>query len=100
MRAVCDYLALRKHLFWRQNTAPAVQKSEDGWKFRSMPKHSLRGVPDIIVIDKTGHFVGLEVKRAKGKLSPDQLEFQRRCKENAAEYHVVRSIDDVKEIGL
>ena len=56
--AICDYLAYRKVFFWRQNTSPTVQKSGDGWAFRRMPKHSRRGVPDIIVI-KNGQFIGL-----------------------------------------
>lgn len=93
--AICEYLARKKHFFWRQNTAPLFR---DG-RYFAMPKYSIKGVPDIIVI-KDGYFIGLEVKRAKTKQSPDQKEFERRCKESGAEYWVVRSIDDVQEIGL
>jgi hypothetical protein len=64
-----------------------------------MPKYAMKGVPDIIVI-KDGWFIGLEVKKGSGRLSPDQRTFQNLCTENGAEYHVVRSIDDVREIGL
>lgn len=98
-RSICDYLALRHHFFWRSNTAPTVQKSAEGWAFRKMPKYGMRGVPDIIVI-KDGFFVGLEVKAAKGRQSPEQIAFEDRVKEAGGEYYVVKSIDEVREIGL
>jgi hypothetical protein len=99
--SICDYLALKQYFFWRQNTAPAVQKRASGWAFRKMPKHSKKGVPDIIIIKQpTGQFVGLEVKREEGKQSPDQKDFERESKAAGAQYHVVRSIDDVIALGL
>ena len=97
--AICDYLAAKRHFFWRQNTTPAVQKSVDGWAFRRMPKHAKKGVPDIIVIHQA-RFVGLEVKRSDGRLSADQQEFQRGCEAQGGHYHLVRSLDDVQRIGL
>jgi hypothetical protein len=60
--AICDYLFLRKHIFWQQNTLPTVQKSNDGWSFRRMPKYAIRGVADIIVAH-VGRPYFLEVKR-------------------------------------
>jgi hypothetical protein len=93
------YLAARRHFFWRQNTAPTVQKGADNRAFRRLPKYSLKGVPDIIVI-KDGRFIGLEVKRQGGYQSPEQKEFERLCNEHAGEYHVVRSIDDVRFAGM
>jgi hypothetical protein len=101
VRSICDYLALRKHLFWRQNTAPAVQKSAEGWRFRRMPLYALKGVPDIIVIKPPhGQFVGLEVKRQEGRLSPEQKEFEAACQAQGGQYHVVRSIEEVMALGL
>jgi hypothetical protein len=85
---ICEYLALKRYFFWRQNTAPTFD-----WKtrqFRSMPKHAMKGIPDIIVI-RDGRFIGIEVKGPKGKLSPDQAEFGRLCMRNGAEYIVARS---------
>ena len=64
-----------------------------------MPKHSLKGVTDIIVI-KDGDFIGLEVKRETGRLSSEQVDFAQRCKSAGGTYHVVRSIDDVQRMGL
>jgi hypothetical protein len=100
-RAVCDYLALRAkqtgYLFWRQNTAPTFDVKTN--RFRSMPKYSMRGVPDIILIDG-GHFIGLEVKAPKGVLSNDQRIFQRLLEAAGGSYHVVRSVDDLVALGL
>jgi hypothetical protein len=43
-----------------------------------MLAHALKGVPDIILIKPPhGQFVGLEVKRQGGRLSPEQKEFGR-----------------------
>jgi hypothetical protein len=93
--AICDYLALKKLFFWRQNTG-GVYDAKAGFH-RPMPKYSMNGVPDIIVI-KNGQFIGLEVKRPKSKPSDHQLEFQKQCILNKAEYYIVRSIDDVMKI--
>ncbi len=96
-KAICDYLALRKHFFWRQNTGAIMDAKSGG--YRSMPKYAMNGVPDIIVI-KDGFFIGLEVKRPSTKQNPAQKEFQKKCKEAGGEYYVVRCVPDVQEIGL
>lgn len=54
----------------------------------------LKGVPDIIAIVK-GQFVGIEVKTPKGKLSPEQVLFKKRCVRNGGKYLVVKHVDDV-----
>lgn len=51
-RAICDCLALKKHFFWRQNTTPIFDPTKK--TFRKMPKYSLKGVPDIIVLWQSG----------------------------------------------
>ena len=96
-RAICDYLAAKKHFFWRTNTTPIYDPTRQ--RFRAMPKYSLSGVPDIIVI-KDGWFIGLEVKKKGSYQSKAQKEFERMCKEAGGEYWVVRSVEDVKELGL
>jgi len=65
-----------------------------------MSKWSIKGLPDIQVLTDGGYAVFLEVKRPSGKQSPEQKEFEERCKKIGAEYYVVRSIDDCQEIGL
>lgn len=97
---ICEYLARKKHFFWRQNTAPTIQKSGDQWAFRRMPKYAMKGVPDILIVTDGGYMVFLEVKRKGSKQSPDQIVFQERCKEKGCEYYVVHSLEEVIEIGL
>ncbi len=98
--AICDYLSLRNHMFWRQNTSPTVNKSNDGWSFRKMPRYARKGVPDIILIRPGGGFVGLEVKTRTGVQSAEQKEFEADCDRMGAEYFIVRSVDEVQDFGL
>ena len=93
--SICDYLALRKHFFWRQNTGGLYREG----RFFSPPKHAMRGVPDIIVVH-VGRPYFLEVKRPKSYQSPEQKEFQKGAEAAGAYYAVVRSIEDVQALGL
>ena len=96
---ICEYLALRKHFFWRQNTAPTIQKTGDKFSFRRMPKYSMTGVPDILVIFK-GNVYGLEVKREKTKQSEGQIIFEKGFVESGGIYVVVRTVEDIQALGL
>lgn len=91
---ICKYLELKGYLFWRQNVIPAFN-----WKtkeFRRMPKFSMTGLPDIIVIKDGGIFVGLEVKKPKGKQNENQEKFEELIKSKGGEYYVVTSLEDVR----
>lgn len=95
---VCQWLKLNNFFFWRSNNIPVFGMNNGGkMTFRSMPKHSMKGVPDIIVI-REGMFIGVEVKRPKAKLRPDQHIFKALCEVNGGQYHVVYSMEDIKEI--
>jgi Holliday junction resolvase len=89
--AICRYLTKRNHFYWRQNNTGKMP----GGGYSSV----MKGIPDIIVI-KAGRFIGIEVKKEKGRLSPEQVEFSRECVRNGGEYVVARSIDDVERAGL
>jgi hypothetical protein len=95
--AICEYLEKRKHFFWRQNNGGVWDAKNN--VFRKKGKYQINGVPDVIVIHQ-GFFIGLEVKKKGTYQSKEEKEFEKRCKEAGGEYYVVRSIDDVKEIGL
>jgi hypothetical protein len=95
--AICDYLSLRRHFFWRQNTVGLFDASTG--RHRSMPKYSMSGVPDIILI-RDGQFIGLEVKRPGGKQSEAQEEFERKVRFYGGQYHIVHSIEEVQALGL
>lgn len=98
---IIDYLQLRKHFMVRLNNIPPVQKFGDGsMRFRKMPKGSMKGLPDIMIIDDGGFATFLEVKKKGGVQSPEQKIFQKKCEEKGAEYRVVRSIEEVKELGF
>jgi hypothetical protein len=95
--SICDYLAYKKHFFWRNNVIPVYSVKNKA--FIRMPKYSRTGLPDIIVIND-GFAIGLEVKNEKGRQSDNQKQIEKEWKEAGGEYYVVRSIDDVKIVGL
>jgi len=98
--SICDYLEIRRRFFFRVNNIPAFNKNVDGSiRMRRLPKHTPRGLPDIIVI-VGGVFYGLEVKKEGGKQSPEQKIIQKDIEAHGGKYFVVKSIDDVKAIGL
>lgn len=99
--AICEYLALQENMgklmFWRQNTVGLYDPKTKG--YRTPPRYAKNGIPDIIVV-KDGFFIGLEVKSRRGQISASQSVFKKLVQDNGGEYHVVRSLDDVIEIGL
>lgn len=54
------------------------------------------GVSDIIILH-AGLFLGMEVKPATGRQSPDQKDWAVECEAAGGKYSVVRSINDVVE---
>lgn len=96
--ACCQYLALKKYFFWRQNTTPIYNISLK--MFRSMPKYAKKGVPDIILIHKERGTIYLEVKRPGNKLNVDQVVFEEACKKLNQEYHIITNIEDLQKIDL
>ncbi len=97
LKTLCDYLAIKNYVFWRQNNIPIFDARFGG--YRAMPKHCRKGVSDIILL-KNGEAWFLEVKGLKKKQSADQIEFQKLVEKGGAFYRVVRSIDDLQKIGI
>lgn len=96
-REICDWLhgqmyADENLFFWRSNNIPVFAQSNDGKKrFRALPKHTPKGLPDIIVIYK-GHFIALEVKRdSKTHLSKDQQQVMHNIRDAGGSYFRVWS---------
>jgi VRR-NUC domain. len=97
-RAICDWLAYNRYFFWRSNNVPVYSRSNDGIKrFRSLPKYTPKGIPDIMVLHE-GKYIALEVKRPSAKLRPEQAEFGAKVTLAGGLYHIVHSIDEVKEV--
>jgi len=101
---ILEYLTKRGHLCWRNNNQPTFDKRlNSGYGgYRSQSKWIPNGMPDIMVINKEeyGQLWGLEVKTPKGKPSAHQLLMQKRFHLANARYEFVRSVDDVKKLGL
>ena len=87
----------------RLNNAPVYdQKMNQGrGGYRSQGKWASPGLADLLLIDKEkyGMAVFLEVKGLKGKQSPDQHLFAKRCSLNNSEYYIVKSVEEVKALG-
>lgn len=97
LEAVCEYLAARRHFFFRINNVGIFDAKKELW--RSMPKYSMKGVADVFVLDD-GVPVFVEVKSAKGTQSPEQKEFAALVEDNGGAYVLARSINDLQDFGL
>ena len=97
-RDICRYLRKQGHLFWR--FSPETYNAKLGIHLKS--EWIPNGLPDLMLIDKDnyGQLWGLEVKTPKGRPSPGQLLMQKRFHLANARYEFVRSVDDVKALGL
>lgn len=97
---ILKYLQSKGYFYWRNNNG-AVYDAKMNNGYGGYRAHvGMKGVPDIIMIGTKGQFIGIEVKTPKGKMSADQILFQRRCKRKGAKYYVATSVDDLKEVGL
>ena len=101
---ICEYLQSKGYLFWRSNNTPVFDKRlNSGYgAYRSQGKWAQPGLADILIVlkEEYGQLCCLEVKGLKGKQSADQKLFEKQCHLNNARYHVVRSVADVKTLGL
>lgn len=97
-KQVCEYLANKNHFFWRNNNTPIYDIRKK--VFRAMPKYTMRGIADILVITDGGFVVFLEIKTTKGRLSADQRAFRSKCEEVGAEYYIINNKDQLKDLGL
>lgn len=92
---IFSYLIEHNYFFWRSNNIPVFGKNNGGkYMYRSLPKHTPRGLPDIIVIHE-GKFIAIEVKRVGAKLSDTQADFGLKVVKNKAYYIVARSVEEL-----
>lgn len=98
--AILDYLEARRHFVIRLNNIPAFNRNPNGSiTMRRLPKHTPRGLADILCIHLgTPYF--LEVKRRGSYQSAEQKIFEQEARKAGAHYAVVRSIDDVRALGI
>lgn len=94
---VCQYLQLKRYVFWRQNNTAIYDPLTR--RFRKMPEFSRKGVSDVIAVsDSIVYF--LEFKRAGCYQSKDQKKFEEDVTKSGGVYSVIRTLEDVKELGL
>lgn len=79
-----------KIFFHRSNTVGVFDKTIG--TYRSLPAGTKAGFPDIVII-KNGKFVGVELKRGKGKQSSEQKKVEELITKARGFYLLVRSID-------
>ncbi len=87
-----DYLTLRGIFHYKNNTTGIYKVATGSY----IPSQSV-GAPDITCIVK-GIYVGLEVKRPKGKHSDAQKRFGEAIISAGGAYYVVHSLDEVMDI--
>lgn len=95
-RTICEWLDFNHYFFWRSNNVPVFSRNNAGrMAFRSLPKFTPRGLPDIQLIHK-GNFVGIEIKRnSKLPLTDDQKNIEKCFIDNGAHYIKVSSVEEV-----
>ena len=93
---VCKYLRKKRVFFFRVNNMPVWDKKLG--IYRSMGEYSIKGVPDVLAVSRDGRMIGIEFKSKTGRLSADQFFFSQRLMDRGGEYHVIRSIEDIKEL--
>jgi hypothetical protein len=67
------------------------------YMYRSLPKYTPRGLPDIIVVAQ-GKFIAIEVKRPGAKLRKEQAEFGCRVIREGGTYIVATDLEDLKQV--
>lgn len=76
---------------WRNNTGAA--RTEGGGFIR----YGLKGSPDIIGMNPSGRFLGIECKSPTGgDIEPEQELFRERCHAKKGFYMIARGIDDLE----
>jgi hypothetical protein len=103
-RSILEYLTKKGYYCWRNNNGALYDAKLNGGSggYRAQSKWTPKGIPDILLIhrEEYGQLWGLEVKKPSGRTSPDQLLQQKRWRLNNAVYEIVKSLEDVKKLGL
>jgi hypothetical protein len=95
-RAIIDNLRWRGILAFRCQPAPVpIRNGRNIVGFRKADPFNV-GIPDIICVIR-GRFVGIEVKSAIGRESPEQRDWQGRIERAGGVYVLARSWEDVEK---
>lgn len=95
---ICHYLGLLSQryplAFWKMKIKGEPHVSQGKVFFK---RSSNSGFPDLLVCFR-GRFIGIEVKRGKGKQQENQIEHEEKIKRAEGVYFVARSVDDVVKV--
>lgn len=97
--AILQYLTEKGYVCWKHHKN--TYNSKLG--IRISDPYVPNGIADILLINREeyGQLWGLEVKRPKGGVkSAGQILMKKRFELNNARYEFVRSVEDVKKLGL
>jgi hypothetical protein len=93
---ILEYLQIKKIYCWRNNNTSMYDPTKK--VFRAMPKHSIKGVSDILGILPNGKLLAIEVKKKGTYPSKEQKEFIQHINDNGGVAFVARSIEDVDKL--
>lgn len=94
-RLVLDYLTIiakQKPIYYFRSAAGSV-KTQTGRFFKT----GKPGCPDLSLVIN-GQYHGWELKAAKGRQTAAQKQAEKEITAAGGQYHIVRSLDDVKRI--
>ena len=107
LKSICEYLDTCGYYFFRINNIPVFDPRRKC--FRAMPKYSVKGVSDILVLHRgKAYFIEVKVPKVvdstgneiqkKTYQSKDQKKFEKNLIENDIFYTVARSVSDIDKI--
>lgn len=94
-REILQFLKGKPGYYWR-NQSGGVFDPKRGIFLANNSEFSPKGVSDILGICD-GRLIAIEVKNAKGKVSPEQVQFIERITAHGGVAFVARSVQDVEE---
>ena len=99
LQKICKQLLAQSGLlFWRVSNGPVIHRLGSGKNVRTfMKKSEIAGFPDFAGVTKEGTFFALELKSEKGKVSPEQMDWQDRLSDSNAIVGVARTPDHIRQ---
>lgn len=100
--SIIDYLLLRGHYVWRNNTGVVSSQytRKDGTIKKRLWKAGKRGSSDVIGVAKDGKFIAIECKIGKNKATDEQILFINNIRDHQGIAIVAYTLDDVINTGL
>lgn len=95
-KAVYKYLSVKGYFWWPSKTVGVWSKKKQCYLKDPWLK---KGISDIMLL-KGGVLYALELKGSETPWSKEQQQFEYDISSEGGQYYIIRSIDDLQEIGL